>query len=345
MQDTDNLDGIVTELEETASSSGLAEDASTEADSVSSREKFASYISEMKEDVKETRLKDAYPYSSESTVKPCYLNLGASEISSCFAAEEWYKFLKRILVNYQDLKSKKYYYSNAANKNECSFCGRKTLIIDIMDDGRRICNNCREHQVSQKEEIMKVYKETVQLLQDVYDIEFKGNIRVQMKSAKAIRQETQTAGNARVLGFYCHKTRELWIEARGPRNAVKDTIIHELTHAWQDQNLDMAKLDRLEKQDKGTRLLLLEGHAAYMEVDAMKRFGEERYAKMLEDQLLRREDEYGLGYRLLKDYFENLAAKGSHMTPYKAMEELINSKNANELKTRKKKRKVKNRNK
>lgn len=324
----------IEELETT--DSGTAESALEEPETES---RFADFISDIKEDVKEARLNDEYQYSEASTVEPCYLNLGGSEISSCFAPDEWYKFLKRILVDYQGLKHKKYYYSHAASNNECSFCGRKTLIIDVMDDGRRICNNCREHQVSQREEIMKVYKETVQLLQDVYNIEMKDNIRVQMKSAKAIRQEIQVPDNARVLGFYRHKTRELWIEARGPRNAVRDTIIHELTHAWQHNNLDMHKLDVLEVKEKGTRLLLLEGHSSYMEVDAMKRFGEERYAKMLEEQLLRRDDEYGVGYRILKEYFDDLASKGSYMTPYKAMEELINSKTTKNLKKKKAKRK------
>ncbi|MDY4970397.1 MAG: hypothetical protein SO101_09085 [Lachnospiraceae bacterium] len=287
--------------------------------------KFADFISDIINEVEETRLNDEYGCAEDSTVVPCYLNLGGRKVSPCFAPDEWYGFLKRILADYQELKTRKQYYSYSRHSNECSFCGRKTLIIDVMDDGRRICSNCREHQVSQREEVMKVYKETVQMLEDVYNIEIKDNIKVQMKSAKAIRQETGVSSNARVLGFYRHKSHELWIEARGPRNSVRDTMIHELTHAWQYCNLDMQKLDILESQQKGARLLLLEGHASYMEIDAMRRFGEERYADMLEGQLLRRDDEYGQGYRILKAYFEDLASKGSYMTPFKAMEELVNS--------------------
>ena len=60
-----------------------------------------------------------------------------------------------------------------------------------------------------------------------------------------------------------------------------------------------------------------------MEVDAMRKLGEVEYANHIERELMARDDEYGQGYRMLKDYLEEEEKKGSHHTPYEALKQLI----------------------
>ena len=97
-------------------------------------------------------------------------------------------------------------------------------------------------------------------------------------------------------------------------------MIHELTHAWQFDNLDVRKLNRKYPTEA---LKLLEGHSSYMEIDAMRKLGEVEYAEYLERELLLRNDEYGEGYRMLKEHLQSKEKDGSHWTPYEAMKDLV----------------------
>ena len=57
----------------------------------------------------------------------------------------------------------------------------------------------------------------------------------------------------------------------------------------------------------------------------MRKLGETEYADFIERQLMLREDEYGAGYRMLKEYLETEEQNGSHYTPYEAFKNLINN--------------------
>jgi len=204
----------------------------------------------------------------------------------------------------------------------CSFCGKPALFIYKMSDGRSMCRSCKQQQVSMREEIMDLYLDTIDFMTKGYHISFKKNIHLRLKSAETIRKRCQMSGGGRVLGFYNDKSRELWIESRGPRNAVQDTMIHELTHAWQFAELDLKKLQRKKAEEY---LLYLEGHACYMEVDIMRKLGEEEYAEFLDWQFEQRDDEYGRGYRMIKKIIAEKASEGSHNTPFAIMMDIVNN--------------------
>lgn len=256
----------------------------------------------------------------QGSVKPEYLHFGGEQIPSCFAAENLADFCQKILPVYETQHSNASHPKKIRANHTCTFCGKPVLFTCKMDDERRMCRSCKQQQISQKDEIKGLYKETVDFLCKTYHIKLRKNIHLRLQSADSIRKRCQISGAGRVLGFYQPGNHELWIEARGPRNAVQDTMIHELSHAWQFDNVNVTKLKRKYKEkDK----LFLEGHASYMEVDAMRKLGEGEYADHLEEILMMRDDEYGEGYRMLKDYLEAEEKKGSHHTPYEALKELI----------------------
>ena len=76
-------------------------------------------------------------------------------------------------------------------------------------------------------------------------------------------------------------------------------------------------------QQEQIRLRLLEGHAAFMEVHTMRKINEEAYSERLHASYMRRSDVYGIGYRMLHSYILEQGELGSHMTPYKAMQALL----------------------
>ena len=110
---------------------------------------------------------------------------------------------------------------------------------------------------------------------------------------------------------------------------MQSTLIHELTHAWQFHNSDFTSrlqklLQKYPKKERAlVRLLILEGHSVYMEVETMRRMHEESYADRIHAAYLQRSDEYGTGYRLVRDYLIEQSGLGSHMTPFNAMIQLL----------------------
>ena len=111
--------------------------------------------------------------------------------------------------------------------------------------------------------------------------------------------------------------------------ALRSTIFHELTHAWQyfDRNFDESFKQMLRKFKRKyrplVRLLLVEGHAMYVEIDGMWEHHELVYADRLRQNTESREDEYGVGYCFVRDYLDEYRTEGSHVTPFVAMQRLV----------------------
>ncbi|MBQ6628915.1 MAG: hypothetical protein IJH65_08875 [Methanobrevibacter sp.] len=265
-----------------------------------------------------TLMKDYLEWYSD---KGTALNVGNDKISDCFDLEGLLSFCKRIIP---DEKEQPIFSSQDEDildaEYTCSFCGKPVVFAYVMDDGRKMCRSCKQQQISQKKEISEVYLTTVEFIEKTYNIVINKKIHVKLQSAKRIKAASQSLAEGRVLGFYNNSKHELWIETRGPRIAVQDTMIHELTHAWQFENLNMSKLNRLDPEE---RLRYLEGHAVYMEIDVLKKLGEEEYAAYVERTLMTLNTVYGDGYRMLKEYLDNAKSQGSHYTPFEAMKELI----------------------
>lgn len=253
-----------------------------------------------------------------------YLSFASNKIPSAFALKELLAFLVKVTGESVAVSKAEQPVVEVELSKECSFCGRKTLFVHELNDTRLMCNSCYDHQVTQREEIKTLYMQTVDFLESGYAIEIRKNINVRFKSAREIAKELSGVTNGRALGFYRDFGHQLWLEARGPRVPMRGTMIHELTHCWQHDNLPLKELKKALPKDKRDELLimLLEGHATYVEIETMKEMHETDYAMRQHQAFWQRDDEYGRGYRLIYDYFKEKAAEGSHMNVFTIMQTL-----------------------
>ena len=253
-----------------------------------------------------------------------YLHFGADAIPDIFGPEELLALCRKIAPEAESA-SEPAPVVTADHTEHCTFCGKPTMFPIVLGDNRRMCTHCKDHQLTQKDEIKTLFADTLQFFSEGYRITLPKNLHVRFQSAEAIAQEAGTVDGGRILGFYNSRTHQLWLEARGPRIAMQSTLIHELTHAWQFHNPDFSEklqkvLKKSPRNQRGKiRLLLLEGHAVFMEIETMRRMHEEAYADRIHGAYLQRDDEYGAGYRLVRDYLIQKGALGSHMTPFNAM--------------------------
>ena len=249
-----------------------------------------------------------------------YLNFGFEQIPDCLAAEDLLGFCARAVPLVEEPAFEQFEETLDAG-NCCTFCGRVSLFMTEMDDGRKMCSYCKDHQLLQKDEIRDLYMETVKYMQDGYRINLPKRIRVRFQSARTIRNMAGESTDGRILGFYSSAQRQLWLEARGPRIAMQSTLIHELTHAWQYNELDLKALKaKLPGPDKEKALLeVLEGHAVYSEIVTLRHKNETEYVDRMEKLTLLRDDEYGRGYRFISEVFREIIADKGSMNPYELM--------------------------
>ena len=259
----------------------------------------------------------------EASLAGTYLHFGAEEVPSLFAPEQLLELLDKLFP--LEPVEENLQPEDTTGAKRCNFCGRPALFTYDLEDGRCMCRDCKNHQLSRRDEIKTLYAETVQFMEKRYGITLRKNIHVRFQSAAAIRKAVGNSFNGRVLGFYTHRSRQLWLESRGPKIAIQSTLLHELTHCWQYDRLNIRALVRKfpKKDAQKNLLLLLEGHAMYVEVDAMRRLNELEYADRIEAETRARKDEYGVGYRLLYDYIHEEEEKGSHINAFTAMEQLV----------------------
>ncbi len=266
-------------------------------------------------------------FSLDEGMNGTYLFFGGDTIPALFDAPALLDFCTRAVPAFTQKVDKPEDGETEvpAEKMRCTFCGGPAFFATVLQDGRRMCAHCRDHQLTQRDEIRSLYMETLQFFQTDYHERMRKNIHVRFQSAEAIRRAAGTVDNGRILGFYNHSNHLLMIEARGPRIAIQSTLIHELTHAWQYDQLDMRQLSKKLPALRRSELLLmlLEGHAMYTEIETMRSMNETEYTDRMHAITMLREDEYGAGYRMVYEYLENLKAEGSHMNPLAAMRQLV----------------------
>lgn len=266
--------------------------------------------------------------SKKPSTQGKYLHFGSAAVPGVLAPEELLAFCRKLAPEVREVKEP-VQVDVDVNAPLCSFCQRPSIFPVKLSDGRIMCAHCKDHQLTQQEEIKSLFTETFRYLMETYSITLPKNLHVRFQSADAIRQATGDVSGGRVLGFYNHRLRQLWLEARGPKIAMHSTLIHELTHAWQFHDPDFSgNLQRVlrkypKKDQDRIRLQILEGHAAFMEVHTMGKLNEEAYAQRLHDSYMTREDVYGVGYRMLRDYILAQGEQGTYMTPFKAMNKLL----------------------
>ena len=251
-----------------------------------------------------------------------YLEYGASALPSCFAVNELFCLFAEICPPLKEVSQEQKDYELQGSGSHCTFCGRKTIFTHKLQDGRRMCNYCKNHQLTARQEIKEMFYETKSFLEKQYNIKIPDNLHIKFKSATAIKNKLGYDGEGRVLGFYHDGSKQVWIESRGPKICVQSTLMHELTHGWQYPHIDMAEIRRHPMYG----LDLIEGHTSYVEVEGMKYLKEYDYSQFLHEGLMRRNDEYGNGYRMVCALMElGREQKGNSYTVYQLMSDISKS--------------------
>ena len=261
-------------------------------------------------------------------IRGSYLHFGSDVVPSVFAPEALLALCRKIALEDAPVADP-VEIALDVDVPLCTFCGRPSMFSTKLGDGRLMCAHCRDHQLTQRDEIKTLFMETVRYLKEGYSISLPTNLHIRFQSADAIARATGGCEGGRILGFYNAGNHQLWLEASGPRITMQSTLIHELTHAWQHHDPDFSQkmplvLRKFPKKDRNRiRLLLVEGHAVYMEIETMRKMHEEAYADRIHAASMARNDEYGIGYRMLRGYIAEQGSLGSYMTPFRAMIQLL----------------------
>lgn len=186
---------------------------------------------------------------------------------------------------------------DTANKDYCYFCHkdlRFTSYVQLLDEegkrDRKVCNTCSKRLLSRKEELEPLYQRTRQYLTDTFGIELPRKIKVKFVSAATIRKQmNKNRSKGRVIGLAQKLKKTLWVETLSPEEFILSTLVHELTHFWQFENINMDDLTAVE------------GHASYVEVQFMNAEGFDYLARRHHNGFLQRDDEYGRGYVMLDE--------------------------------------------
>jgi hypothetical protein len=87
-----------------------------------------------------------------------------------------------------------------------------------------------------------------------------------------VAKEQKQLLSGAVLGYYDPKAKALFVRGGKPTPAVRDTLVHELTHAVQDQHFHIERPDIDKKQDESSQAFsaLLEGDAVRVQQAYLK---------------------------------------------------------------------------
>lgn len=248
------------------------------------------------------------PYSQRS-----FLLYGFEAIPAVVNVEETRKYLidAGFAGNYleQAREGKKreklqwYNYEFEPGEHYCDFCGAHLGdTFDVLDDGRERCPDCSSTAITKLRDFKKLYKRSKKRMQDIFGIKIRSKIKIRTVSATTLAEsmgETLVLSpgyDCRVLGYAYNnpRGRELWLENGAPLLETEKTLIHELTHIWQYENMQSL----FEAPD---HLVTTEGMAVWSEVQYLVCIGEKEKADAYVRCRLHTKDEYGLG---LEKYLE-----------------------------------------
>jgi hypothetical protein len=191
-------------------------------------------------------------------------------------------------------------------RHYCDFCGNLLPAgqYERLSDGRERCNVCSQNS-SLKRGIdpITMLKEALVYLEKNYGITINEEVNIEIISSELLHQKigkqlVVTDGfDPRAVGIAIEDQtgKRILLENGAPYFREMGVLVHELTHIWQYDNLDI--------EDIPDRLKVLEGHAMYVELEFLKtRFAEQK--NYIESEM-NRNDMYGTGYRYIRDLLEN----------------------------------------
>lgn len=181
----------------------------------------------------------------------------------------------------------------------CDFCGTKLEgTISVMKDGRERCANCKSTAITKVRAFRRLYKQTHVRMEEVFGIKINSHISIKITNAKTIAKECgyefkpTPRFDGRALGFAQQlgngKTR-IMLENGAPRLETEKTLVHELTHVWQYENMDCLWHPR--------DLVAIEGMAVWTEAQYLMCNNEEERADAYVRGRTMENSEYGQGMR------------------------------------------------
>ncbi|MBR6044442.1 MAG: hypothetical protein IKP47_02285 [Ruminococcus sp.] len=241
-------------------------------------------------------------FRDSGNISKKYLYFGADSLPDCFDAEG----LAKISEELDTVRRTKAIEVNCVtSKGQCCYCHRELFGVEYIEmkdnsarHNRKICRSCYNLIVTDEEKLRKLYLKARDYLCGTFGITLPTDINVRFATAEKLRKAAKTGDVREVLGFANKKTRELWVEADAPSTNVMTVLVHELTHFWQYDNIQMF----IEES-------WIEGHASYAELQFLKRSNHAGYARWMEDELNLRTDAYGEGFRTID---AELRARGDY---------------------------------
>lgn len=270
------------------------------------------------------------PITQTRYQKTCYLKFGFEEIDARLKLDELMRYLRvhgcannsLTKARKRDIIEKNLIDLNA--ENCCDFCGLPLsgVSFERLNDGRIRCNDCSSSTISSVEQFEQLFYQVLDMMQNVFGVEYKVPISVEMADAKTVGKKagmlfTPSTGMAeRVLGFarLMDGKYSLMIENGSPKLAAIDTMVHEMTHIWQYINWNDAQVAAVyhlpDANDQDAKaynnlvtLIVYEGMATWASVQYLYQMGETSYAAKQEAYTRFRQDVYGIGFRLYADKY------------------------------------------
>ncbi len=242
-------------------------------------------------------------YGFESV--PSFLDLeGTSEYLNDNGFEDNYLKQSRESNKFRRLQWYNYHFEPGVHY--CDFCGAVLgKKYDILDDGRERCRACSDEAITKVSDFTRLYKETRKDMERIFGIKLKTKIKIRMCNAKRIAEElgetfVATPGfDCRTLGFAVRGGRksDIYIENGAPRIETAKTLVHEMTHTWQYENIP-------ELFNGEHDLSHTEGMAVWAEVQYLMSIGLKDRAVNYIYARLQTANEYGLGLKMYLEKFK-----------------------------------------
>lgn len=257
---------------------------------------------------------------SGAVSRSSYLNFGRDEPATYVDASGALEFLKRQGFGTGDLAQAR--SALDAHEHErvnfsafatgyCDFCFMELMggEYELLGDGRERCTRCSRTVIASEEAFRKEFESARRNMEVAFGISLATPIVVRMVNAREIARRTGESFVAtgevdpRVLGFVESEgpVQSLYIENGSPRLAAITTMVHELTHVWQNKNWNHAAVEaRVGKQNF---LAVVEGMAVWAQVQYLLYVREFSYAMRQLAYAMLREDEYGVGFRVFAQVY------------------------------------------
>ena len=199
-----------------------------------------------------------------------------------------------------------YSESEGSNKMFCSYCGLEIAGVEYnrLPDGRLRCTGCSNSLV--KSEIQELCDRVKANMEAFFGATINVPIQIEVleerKLKKKIKRPLSVVADKSILilgaAVKDRKGYHICLENGAPRISVIATFAHELTHIWQHVNWGGKK--GFKKCPKEKRLLIYEGMAKWAEIQYLYLVGEFAVAKREEYITRNRDDEYGIGFRMVE---------------------------------------------